>query len=109
MSEILSIESIQRAARAAAASGARVANPYPELHPAHDLWAQTYAASQANAFTVSGRPSIMNTPVLRRVAADSLARIKAPDALARRGGEFLIDPNPQASRDKRRALVFGGL
>ena len=41
MSEILSIESIQRAARAAAGRG-QGTNPYPEWHPAHDTWQQAF-------------------------------------------------------------------
>lgn len=87
MSEILSIESIQRAARAAAASGARVANPYPELHPAHDLWAATYAASMRSAFSLA-RP---------RSAEGPSAGIARP-ALSPRRPPYEIEPRGSALR-----------
>lgn len=87
MSEILSIESIQRAARAAAATGAQAANPYPAMHPAHDLWAETYSASRSNAF-IGLRPRGIERPS---------AGVSRPD-LAPRRPHYEIEPRGAALR-----------
>lgn len=63
-----------------------------------------------NAFVRSNKPSVMNNSQTRKREACIRLHLGRPDYLKPRNvGNFSIDPNPQATVDKRRALVYGGI
>jgi len=63
-----------------------------------------------NAFQLPSRPSVMNCREVKQAHARSQTYRNAPDYLKPRNrGNFLIDPDSEASANKRRALVRGGI
>lgn len=62
-----------------------------------------------NAFQLPSRPSVMNCREVKQAHARSQTYRNAPDYLKPRASQIHIDPTPQATVDRRRALVKGGI
>jgi len=63
-----------------------------------------------NAFQIPTRPSVMNTPQAKK--SERCARVHSDNRdylKPKNKGNFQIDPDSEASVNKRRALVRGGI
>lgn len=62
-----------------------------------------------NAFQLPCRPSVMNCAEVRNAHARAQAHRRKADYLKPRVSLINIDPNPQASADRRQAILRGSI
>lgn len=62
-----------------------------------------------NAFELPSRPSVMNCREVRQAHARSQIYRSKSDYLKPRPSQIHIDPNPQASADRRQAILRGSI
>ena len=62
-----------------------------------------------NAFELPSRPSVMNCREVRQAHAHSQIYRRKSDYLKPRASLIHIDPNPQASADRRQAILRGSI